>query len=230
MRSTKILTIATVAVTLGLLGFMLLDEEPAVSRTAQAAKAGPALAESDDWSRGQAAAREGLASTGPAAAPAEPEAETAAAAEAALGAGKQPTDEKQLQFRRDVSALIKACAQNPPCNERKLVQDQAALGFDLKLGADHPKRTELIQVAGWSFDEREVLGKRFSGGELTRSQMFSLLETHFGQMASRYGELLTDEEYQKMFELPKGQNPAPLMNITQQKALALDKEMGSGPR
>ena len=147
-----------------------------------------------------------------------------------VNASVDPTTEKAAEeerFQRQVSNLVETCQRTPPCDERKLLMDQAAVGFDRWLGLDHPRRPDLIEIIGWSYDERQVLTVQFQGGALGRTQMFEKLSQHFQSMSQKFASILTDEEYLRAFGTAKGVNPAKLLNLTEEKAKALDEEKKS---
>lgn len=128
------------------------------------------------------------------------------------------------QFQSEVVALHRACSANPPCDERKLQLEQAGLGFDHWLGYRHPRRAQLLEIVGRSFDDRMALQVRFEGGAITRSEMFAVLREQIGAAFRGFAAILSDEDWQRIFTVRKGENPAALFQITSEKALALDQE------
>jgi hypothetical protein len=162
------------------------------------------------------------------AAPAKPAATAAAAAAPAMAgaaaAGAEPSE--QVKMQAEVTALVESCMRKPPCDERKLLMDQAALGFDRWLGKDHPRRADLMEVVGWSYDERQVLSAQFQAGVMNRTQLFERLSVHFGDMSRRFSSLLSREDYRKAFNSDPGVNPANLLGLTPEKARSLDQEKG----
>jgi hypothetical protein len=101
-------------------------------------------------------------------------------------------------------ALENDCARAPSCDQRKLRMEQAGLAFDFKLGPNHPRRAQMIEVVARAHDLREQLGRRFTAGQLSRRELFARLHESFGEMAGGFAALLDDQEYETMFGMQKG--------------------------
>jgi hypothetical protein len=140
--------------------------------------------------------------------------------------GDAPEDPGFRRLKKEVLALGRACAEKgAACDERQLLVEQAALGFDYKLGARHPRRAELIAVVGWSYDQRQTLAQPYLEGRATRAELFAQLHAHMGEVSARFAALLDDEEYERMFELPKSVNPAAYMGLDAEDAAAMDRDL-----
>ena len=130
------------------------------------------------------------------------------------------------QFQDAVVSAIAACNRKPPCDERKLSLEQAGLGFDYFLGYRHPRRAELLQALGSSYDFRTRLGEQFEAKIIDRSQMFAELRDNIGGVFRRFSEILNDEDWGKMFEFARDENPARLLGLSAEHAMALDRQLG----
>ena len=109
-------------------------------------------------------------------------------------------------------------------DEKKFLLDQFSLVIDYELGPNHPKKKEMLEIIGWSYDERQPLNKKFLNGELTRKEFFKKLDDHLRELGKKYASILTDEEYRAMFNMNKGENLAASIGLTPEIAEALDKQ------
>lgn len=141
-------------------------------------------------------------------------------------AAEEP-DPRMREFQAKVAELNDACALTDACDARQLLMDQLGLALDLKLGPSHPARKRLVEVAGWSYDEREKLGKQFRDQDIDRRTLFATLTDHFRVMGQKYEDLLSDAEYEQMFATKKGQNPATFLGITPEMADTLERQEAS---
>ncbi len=82
-------------------------------------------------------------------------------------------------------------------DEKKLLLDQSALIIDYRLGPDHPKKKEFLEIVGWSHDQRQPINKKFMDGQLTQKELFEQLDTHFKDVTEKYASIFTDEEYRR---------------------------------
>jgi hypothetical protein len=138
----------------------------------------------------------------------------------------EPEDARWVGLRDGVVALENRCRDNPPCDGRKLLMEEAGVAIDSTLGPKHPKRAELVEIVGWSYDERGKLGQRFHAGEFDRRRLFELLDVHLREFTGKLGAHLSDAEYEEMFHLARNDNPAQALGITPQKAAQLDAQHG----
>ncbi len=130
------------------------------------------------------------------------------------------------EFQAAIAEAVAFCTAGGACDERQLLLDQSGLGFDHYLGKKHPRRAELLDIVGASYDHRAQLKRQFEAGTLDRTQLFADLTAHVGGVFDRFAQILDDEEWKRMFDIKKGENPSDLFRLTPDHALALDRQFG----
>jgi hypothetical protein len=131
---------------------------------------------------------------------------------------------RMAEFKVKVTSLAKECMAKGDCNPRTLHVEEAALGFDYNLGADHPKRAQFLKVMEWSYDERQVLGQKFAAQEMNRRELFTKMREHLTEMQKRLGAVLSDQEYEKVLHIKKGVALNKQLDFSPELADKLDQE------